>query len=240
MENTIKTNLETILNRIKDACEAANRSNEEVKLLLATKTVSADNIKIALKNNQTLIGENKINEIKEKYDELKNIQHQQHFIGHLQSNKVKDLLKYDVDCIQSLDRLKVAQKLQNRLEYEDKTIDAFLQINTSYEESKFGVKPEEALKFALEVQKFDRINIKGLMTIGLFSAEDEAVRKCFKLLKNIQTLLLDKGIAVNELSMGMSGDLEVAIQEGATIVRVGTAIFGKRKYPDSYYWNEKE
>ncbi|MBZ0243706.1 MAG: YggS family pyridoxal phosphate-dependent enzyme, partial [Bacteroidales bacterium] len=94
MENTIKTNLEIILNRIKDACEAANRSNEEVKLLLATKTVSADNIKIALKNNQTLIGENKINEIKEKYKALKNIQHQQHFIGHLQSNKVKDLLKY--------------------------------------------------------------------------------------------------------------------------------------------------
>ncbi len=238
MENTIKSNIEEIIKRIENACENADRKPEEVKLLLATKTVSTDNIKIAFNNNQTLIGENTINEIKEKYETLKAFNHQTHFIGHLQTNKVKDLLRYDVDCIQSLDRLRLAERLQNRLEYEDKTIDAFLQFNTSYEASKFGMNPEDALKFALEVQQFDRIHIKGLMTIGLFSAETEKVRKCFQLLKNIQTILLDKGIAVHELSMGMSGDLETAIEEGATIVRVGTAIFGKRKYPDSYYWNE--
>jgi len=240
MDNTISSNLEKILKRIENACKIAHRNTEDVKLLLATKTVSANNIKIALKNNQTLIGENKIKEIKEKYNDLKNTKHQKHFIGHLQSNKVKDLLRYDVDCIQSLDRFKIAQKLQNRLEYEDKTIDAFLQFNTSYEKSKFGMKPEEAVKFAMEVQQFDRIKIKGLMTIGLFSAENEQVRKCFKLLKTIQTSLLDKGIPANELSMGMSGDLDIAIQEGSTIVRVGTAIFGARKYPDSYYWNENK
>ena len=102
------------------------------------------------------------------------------------------------------------------------------------------MKPEEAVKFAMEVQQFDRIKIKGLMTIGLFSAENEQVRKCFKLLKTIQTSLLDKGIPANELSMGMSGDLDIAIQEGSTIVRVGTAVFGARKYPDSYYWNENK
>lgn len=238
MEHAIQNNLAQILKRIENACLKANRNPEEVKLLMATKTVSAENIKIAFKNDQTLIGENKIQEIKEKYDSLKAIKHQTHFIGHLQTNKVKDLLKYDVDCIQSIDRLRLAEKLQNRLEHEDKTIDAFLQFNTSYEESKFGMKPENALKFALEVQQFDRINIKGLMTIGLFSAETEKVRKCFKLLKEIQIQLLDKGILVNELSMGMSGDLETAIEEGSTIVRVGTAIFGKREHPDSYYWNE--
>ncbi|MDY0200881.1 MAG: YggS family pyridoxal phosphate-dependent enzyme [Bacteroidales bacterium] len=240
MENEIIKNLEKINTRIKSACEKANRSTDEVKLLLATKTVSADKIKIALTHNNYLIGENKIKEIKEKYNDLRTIKHQKHFIGHLQSNKIKDLLRYDVNCLQSLDRLKVAQKLQDRLEFEDKTLDVFLQFNTSYEESKFGMDPKEALKFATEVQQFDRINIKGLMTIGLFSAEDEQVRKCFKLLKSIQTQLLDKGITANELSMGMSGDLEIAIQEGATIVRVGTAIFGKRKYPDSYYWNESK
>lgn len=238
METSIKSNIEKIVQRIENACKKANRKPEEVKLLLATKTVSAANIKIAFKYNQTLIGENTINEIKEKYETLKAFNHQTHFIGHLQTNKVKDLLRYDIDCIQSLDRLRLAERLQNRLEYEDKTIDAFLQFNTSYEASKFGMNPEDALKFALEVQQFDRIHIKGLMTIGLFSAETEKVRKCFRLLKNIQTILLDKGIAVHELSMGMSGDLETAIEEGATIVRVGTAIFGKRKYPDSYYWNE--
>lgn len=238
MENDILKNLEKILNRIDTACQNSGRNNKDVKLLMATKTVSAENIKIALKSGQTLIGENKIQEIKEKYDALKSVKHQSHFIGHLQTNKVKELIRYDVDCIESLDRLKLAEKLQNRLEYEDKTMDAFLQFNTSYEDSKFGMAPENAVKFAKDVQQFDRIHIKGLMTIGLFSAEKEQVRKCFKLLKNIQQQLLDLDIPVNELSMGMSGDLETAIEEGSTIVRVGTAIFGKRKYPDSYYWNE--
>ena len=238
MEFIIANNISKILERIENSCLASDRNKDEVKLLMATKTVSAENIKIALETGQTLIGENKIQEIKEKYDSLKSVKHEIHFIGHLQTNKVKELIRYDVDCIQSLDRLRLAEKLQNRLEYEDKTMDAFLQFNTSYEDSKFGMNPENALKFAMEVQQFDRINIKGLMTIGLFSAEDEKVRKCFKLLKNLQTQLLDKGIPVNELSMGMSGDLEIAIEEGATIVRVGTAIFGKREHPDSYYWNE--
>ncbi|EGV44105.1 YggS family pyridoxal phosphate-dependent enzyme [Bizionia argentinensis JUB59] len=238
MKNNIPNNLKDILNRIAIACKNANRDPEAVKLLMATKTVSAENIKIAFESNQTLIGENKIQEIKEKYDSLKSVKHEKHFIGHLQTNKVKELLRYDVDCIQSLDRLRLAEKLQNRLEYEDKTIDAYLQFNTSYEDSKFGMKPENALTFALAVQKLDRINIKGLMTIGLFSAEDDKVRKCFKLLKNIQKELLENGIPAHELSMGMSGDLEIAIEEGATIIRVGTAIFGKREHPDSYYWNE--
>ncbi|MBO3100009.1 YggS family pyridoxal phosphate-dependent enzyme [Gelidibacter pelagius] len=238
METTIQNNIATILGRIENACKNANRNPDDVKLLLATKTVSAENIKIAFSKHQTLIGENKIQEIKEKYESLKPFVHQKHFIGHLQTNKVKELIRYDVDCIQSLDRLRLAEKLQNRLEYEDRTMDAYLQFNTSYEDSKFGMVPENAVKFALEVQQFDRINIKGLMTIGLFSAEDEQVRKCFKLLKNIQKQLLDKDISVNELSMGMSGDLEIAIEEGATMVRVGTAVFGKREHPDSYYWNE--
>ena len=238
MENTIRNNISTILARIEKACKNANRDPEDVKLLLATKTVAAEKIKMAFNYHQTLIGENKIQEIKEKYESLKSLPHQKHFIGHLQTNKVKELIRYDVDCIQSLDRLKLAEKLQNRLDYEDRTMDAYLQFNTSFEDSKFGMHPEHAVKFALEVQQFDRIHIKGLMTIGLFSAEHEKVRKCFHLLKHIQLQLLDKGIPVHELSMGMSGDLEIAIEEGATMVRVGTAVFGKRDHPDSYYWNE--
>ena len=238
METKIINNISSIQNRIENACTNSGRNKNDVKLLMATKTVSAENIKIALESGQTLIGENKIQEIKEKYDVLKEIKHQKHFIGHLQTNKVKELIRYDVDCIQSLDRLRLAEKLQNRLEYEDSTMDAYLQFNTSYEDSKFGMAPDNAVKFAKEVQQFDRIHIKGLMTIGLFSAEDEKVRKCFKLLKNIQNQLLDIDVPVHELSMGMSGDLEIAIAEGATIVRVGTAIFGKREHPDSYYWNE--
>src|SRR5699024_2402377 len=111
----------------------------------------------------------------------------------------------------------------------------------SYEDSKFGVAPDKAVELIKEVAKLDRITIKGLMTIGLLSEKTEKVRKCFKLLKKIQqdvSALHIPGVEMNELSMGMSSDLEMAIEEGATIIRVGTAIFGKRKYPDSYYWNE--
>lgn len=238
MKEKIITNIELINNRIKNACESSGRNINEVKLLLATKTVSAKNIKFALQQGQTLIGENRIQEIKEKFEDLSTAPHQSHFIGHLQTNKVKELLRYNIKCLQSLDRIRLARRLQNRLEYEDKTMDVFLQFNTSYEDSKFGMTPENAVSFAQEIQQLDRINIKGLMTIGLFSANKDKVRKCFQSLKKIQTILLDKGFSVNELSMGMSGDLEIAIKEGATIIRVGTAIFGERKHPDSYYWNE--
>lgn len=237
--NEIIQNIATIHNRKKTACTNCGRDSQGVKLLLATKTVSAEKILIALQTGENLIAENKLQELKEKYKTLKATPHQTHFIGHLQTNKIKEVIKY-ANCIQSLDRIELAEKIQKRLEFEDKTIDVFVQVNTSYEESKFGIAPEKALDFALQVQQLERLHIKGLMTIGLFSAETEKVRKCFKLLKNIQTQMLKKNIPVHELSMGMSGDLETAIEEGSTIIRVGTAIFGKRPYPDSYYWNEKK
>ncbi len=236
--NNIVSNIHSIRKRILNACKNANRNPLEVKLLLATKTVTAQNIAIALHAGETLIGENKIQELKDKFETLKSIPHQSHFIGHLQSNKIKKVIKY-ANCIQTVDRLSLAEKLQKRLAYENKSIDIFLQFNTSNEESKFGMQPEHVIAFAQQVKKLDRLNIKGLMTIGLFSAETEKVRKCFRILKNIQTELLETGIAATELSMGMSGDLEIAIEEGATIIRVGTAIFGKRPFPDSYYWNEQ-
>ncbi|MDY0342184.1 MAG: YggS family pyridoxal phosphate-dependent enzyme [Lentimicrobium sp.] len=235
--NEIIKNLSRIKQRIENACLKSQRSPNEVKLLLATKTISADKIKIALEAGETLIGENKVQELTQKFEPLKAIPHQTHFIGHMQTNKIKEVIKY-ADCIQSLDRIDLAEKLQRRLEFEDKTMDVFLQVNTSYEESKFGMAPEKALDFAMKVNQLDRLNIKGLMTIGLFSAETEQVRKCFKLLKQLQQQILEKNIPVHELSMGMSGDLETAIEEGSTIIRVGTAIFGIRPYPDSYYWNE--
>ncbi|MDP9961704.1 pyridoxal phosphate enzyme (YggS family) [Chryseobacterium lathyri] len=209
--------------------------------MLATKTVSAEHIKTALENGQTLIAENKVQELKEKYDELKGIPHENHFIGHLQTNKIKDILKYDVVCVQSLDRLDLAEKLHQRLLSEGKTIEVLIQVNTSEEESKFGVHPDEAAELARKVSEFSTLKIKGLMTIGLFSAETEKVRSCFKILKDLQQEITSQNIPnveMKELSMGMSSDLEIAIEEGATIVRVGTAVFGARIYPDSFYWDE--
>ncbi|MBX2966127.1 MAG: YggS family pyridoxal phosphate-dependent enzyme [Cyclobacteriaceae bacterium] len=240
--NTIVDNLAFIKKRIALACDKSGRNLSAVKLLLATKTVSAENIKIVLEagksdNDRMLIGENKVQEMKEKFEDLKSVPHHTHFIGHLQTNKIKEVTRY-ADCIQSVDRWDLAEKLQKHLEFENKTLDVFLQINTSYEESKFGIAPEKAVGFALRVHTLDRLHIKGLMTIGLFSAQTEQVRKCFRLLKNLQQQMLEKNIPVHELSMGMSGDLETAIEEGSTMVRVGTAIFGKRIYSDSYYWNE--
>ncbi|WP_164126242.1 YggS family pyridoxal phosphate-dependent enzyme [Sphingobacterium luzhongxinii] len=239
--SNIVSNLNIILKRIERACLDSMRDPAEVKLLLATKTVPSERIKEALQEGQTLIAENKVQEIKEKYEDLRSIPHTSHFIGHLQSNKIKDILKYDISCIQSLDRLETAEKLQQRLAYEDRKIDVLIQINTSGEQSKFGIHPDEAIELVKSVSEFDNIKIKGLMTIGLFSAEAEKVRPCFRLLKQIQQEIIAEqihNVNMHELSMGMSGDLETAIEEGSTIVRVGTAIFGPRIYANSYYWNE--
>jgi len=241
MKEDILHNLSIINKRIKDACEKSGRNPDEVKLLLATKTVSPEHIKVALENGHRLIGENKVQELKEKYEDLKATPHENHFIGHLQTNKIKDILRYDVSCIQSLDRLELAEKLHQKFSAENKTIEVLIQVNTSHEESKFGIPPDKAIDLVTRVSEFPTLKIKGLMTIGLFSAETEKIRMCFKILKNLQQEIIRENIPnveMKELSMGMSGDLETAIEEGASIVRVGTAIFGARIYPDTYYWNE--
>ncbi|MBX2902685.1 MAG: YggS family pyridoxal phosphate-dependent enzyme [Chitinophagales bacterium] len=236
-------NINNIQQRITAACKEYNRNPDSVKLLLATKTVSPDRIKIALQNGQTLIAENKVQELKEKFESLKNTPHTNHFIGHVQTNKIKDILKCNVACIQSVDRIELAEKLHQRLLQENKSIEILVQINTSNEPSKFGANPADATSLVRQIAAFNTLKIKGLMTIGLFSAESHKVRACFKLLKNIQqeiTALNIPNVAMQELSMGMSNDLEIAIAEGATIIRVGTAIFGQRALPDSYYWNENK
>jgi hypothetical protein len=239
MKNIIN-NLNIIRNRIKYACEKTNRKPEEIRLLLATKTVDSERINFALQQAETLIGENKVQELKQKCNSVKEFNPEVHFIGHLQSNKIKEVLKW-ASCIESIDNISIAKKLQQRLIFEDKKIDIYIQVNTSFEESKFGVSPNKTIKLVKEIAELTNINIKGLMTIGLLSSESTEVRKCFQLLKQLQQEIKNLNIPnveINELSMGMSGDLEIAIEEGATIVRVGTAIFGQRIYPNSYYWNE--
>ena len=240
MSESIVHNLKTIHARIEAACEKSGRSADEVRLLLATKTVDSEQIIFALQQGESLIGENKVQELKQKCEAIAVCNPEVHFIGHLQTNKIKEVIKW-ASCIESIDRLNLAEKLHERLLSENKSINVYIQVNTSYEESKFGVAPEKALQLIEVVSKFKTIQIKGLMTIGLFSSEPEKVRKCFRLLKKIQkdAMALNlPGVSLEELSMGMSGDLEIAIEEGATIVRVGTAIFGERIYPDSYYWDE--
>ena len=241
MNKNILENIAIIINRINKACQKSGRNPNDVKLLLATKTVDAERIKVALDAGYTMIAENRVQELKEKYEALKTTPHTNHFIGHLQTNKIKDIIKYDVQCLQSLDRLDLAEKLHQRLLFEGKKMDVFIQVNTSDEESKFGIHPDKALELVRQVSQLETLQIKGLMTIGLLSNHSEKVRACFKLLKNLQQKIIAENIPnveMNELLMGMSGDLEIAIEEGASIIRVGSAIFGERIYPDSYYWNE--
>ncbi len=240
--DTIQHNLGIIHKRIKAACQKAGRNTSDVRLLLATKTVDSNRIKMALQLGESLVGENKVQELKQKCTDIKELNPEVHFIGHLQTNKVKEVLKW-ASCIQSIDRPSVAEKLHQRLVFEQKEVDVFIQVNTSFEDSKFGIEPDKVIEFVKEVAQYKNIHIKGLMTIGLLSSESNQVRKCFRLLRQLQEEIRElnlPNVEMKELSMGMSGDLEIAIEEGATIVRVGTAIFGERIYPDSYYWNEKE
>lgn len=233
-------NLSVIRKRIEKTCLRIGRDPKTVRLLLATKTVDANRINKALELGETLIGENKVQELKLKGLSVQAFKPEIHFIGHLQSNKIKEVLKW-ATCIESIDRLSIAQKLQQRLEFEDKHVEVYIQVNTSSETSKFGVLPEEVIDLVKDITLLDRIHIKGLMTIGLLSSELEDVRRCFKILKQMQESVIQlnlSNVEMNELSMGMSSDLEIAIEEGATIVRIGTAIFGERCYPDQYYWDE--
>jgi pyridoxal phosphate enzyme (YggS family) len=242
MKDTIADRLQAIRQRVERACTAYNRDPATLRLLLATKTVSAERIKEALQAGHSLIGENKVQEIKDKHAALADMPHEMHFIGHLQSNKIKDIVRYGVSCLQSLDRAELAEQLHRRLKDAGQTLDVLIQVNTSGEASKFGVAPEHCIELVRQVAQYPTLRIKGLMTIGLFSAEAEKVRPCFRRLRQlrdeVQGLNL-AGVDARELSMGMSNDLETAIAEGATIVRVGTAVFGERSYPDSYYWNEQ-
>jgi len=239
-DETIRANIAAVRGRMAAACEAAGRSPDEVRLLLATKTVEPDRIRVAIEAGETLVAENRVQEVRPKHEALADLEYERHFIGHLQSNKINALVPY-VSCIQSVDRPSLAKKLQKRLEREGERRDVLLQVNTSREDSKFGLAPEALEGFAREVARMDALRIRGLMTIGLFADDPELARPSLRLLRElrdrVRELNLD-GVAMDELSMGMSGDLEVAIEEGSTIVRVGTAIFGSRGTPDSAYWPE--
>lgn len=240
LEALIKENLALVKHRIKFACRRAERKPTDVKLLLATKTVGSTAIKLALENGGSLIGENKVMELIYKRKDLSGLSIPIHFIGHLQISKIKDVTSR-VNCIHSVDRLELAQKLNSHLQYQGKSMEVLLQVNTSGEASKFGVSPEKALQLAILVSRYDSLKINGLMTIGHYGADVDKQRACFKLLKDLNLKISELALPNTEmrvLSMGTSNDLEIAIEEGSTIVRVGTAVFGPRRVSDSYYWNE--
>lgn len=211
------------------ACERAGREPDSVRLLLATKTVEPARIRVAIEAGETLVAENRVQEVRPKFEALEDLRYERHFIGHLQSNKINALVPY-ISCLETLDRLSLARKLQNRLAREGETLEVLVQVNTSGEPTKAGLDPDEVEPFIRTIAGLDALKVRGLMTIGL-NAEPEVARPSLASLREIAGRIREEnieGVAMEELSMGMTGDLEVAIEEGSTIVRVGSAIFGSR------------
>ncbi|WP_129668930.1 YggS family pyridoxal phosphate-dependent enzyme [Phytoactinopolyspora endophytica] len=232
-DDDILANLGDVRARIARAVAETQHEADHVRLLLATKTVSAERIATAVGAGEHLIGENRVQELAQKDEVLSALPCERHLIGHLQTNKVNQALAY-VTCIQSLDRVDLADRLQRRLDSIDSSVDVLLQVNTSGEISKFGVSPDDALTFARETAKRDRIRIRGLMTIGLPAADPDLIRPGYRRLREVRDQIRDAridNVHMGTLSMGMSGDLDIAIEEGATMVRVGSAVFGVRPRP---------
>lgn len=235
-----RANIAEVERRIRAAAERAGRDRSEIELLPVSKTVPQERIRLAVAAGCRKLGENKVQEAHRKSEEMADLNIDWAVIGHLQSNKAKDVAKFASE-FQALDRLKVARALDRRLQAEGRSLDVYVQINTSAEESKFGMEPEALFDFLRDIREFDTLKVQGLMTLALFSADIDRVRPCFRLLRDLRDRARDTDpelIGQGRLSMGMSGDFEVAIEEGADCVRVGQAIFGRRSLPDSYYWPE--
>jgi pyridoxal phosphate enzyme (YggS family) len=216
--------------QIEQACRRAGRDPSEVTLLPVSKTFGPDAIGAMVELGFKRFGENRLQEVAQKQPVLAEHDLQWVIIGHVQTNKAKEVAKYARE-LQSLDRLALAQALHNRLVALDKTLDVLVQVKTSDEQTKSGVDPDELIDFLKATAAYPSLKIKGLMTMAVFSPDTNAVRQCFKLLRQCQQAAIAaniEGAAFDRLSMGMSGDMEIAIEEGSTEVRVGSAIFGAR------------
>jgi len=224
----IVQNIALVRQRIAETCKRVGREPQSVRLVAVSKTFGTDQIREALDSGLEDFGENYVQELREKIALSQGRQVRWHFIGHLQSNKVRYIID-SVHLIHSLDSLKLAAEIQKRSE---KPIEALIEVHTTDEATKTGVRPEDAMDLVKGVSKFDRIRITGLMTMGPFSDDPNDSRPSFRTLSDLKGTVEAEGIdgvRMDHLSMGMTHDFEVAIEEGATLVRIGTGIFGERK-----------
>ncbi len=228
-------NLQLVQQRIAAAALRSGRKPEDVRLLPVTKTVPAHILRYAFAAGITDFGENKLQEARDKREKLDDLAINWSIIGHLQTNKVKYLTRFATE-FHALDSIRLAEELNRRLENENKDLDVFVQVNTSGEESKYGLHPDDLLPFIEHLPDYPRLRPRGLMTLALFSSDLNKVRPCFRLLRSLRDQAAQRHSGITKLSMGMSGDFEAAIEEGADIVRVGQAIFGARPTADAFYW----
>lgn len=225
-----RTNYAIIRERIEDAAARASRESSEIRLLPVSKTVPASRLRLAVEAGMTILGENKVQEAKQKWQELNDFPVNWTIIGHLQRNKAKDVAEFAYE-FQALDSLRLAEELNQRLLGFNRKLRVYIQVNTSDEAQKSGITPAEVPGFLDALAEFPQLKVEGFMTLALFSAEEKLVRTCFAQLREVRDLAKNSHgdfIGAGELSMGMSGDFEWAIAEGANIVRVGQAIFGAR------------
>ena len=224
-------NVKQVEERICRACERAGRDRQDVTLIAVSKTKPVSDIEEVMSAGIIDFGENKVQELKDKYEILpKDLRW--HMIGHLQRNKVKYLPGRAV-MIHSVDSLSLAEEISKEYMKHGLTADILLEVNVAGEESKFGVAPDDVLPLVKEIAKLDHIHVEGLMTIAPFVENAEENRPVFRKLRQISVDIKEQNIdniSMNALSMGMTVDYDVAVEEGATMVRVGTAIFGKRNY----------
>lgn len=217
--------------RIDAACVRAGRRPDEVRLLPITKTVPAERLREAYAAGCRRFGENRVQELVAKADELADLDDLSWaVVGHLQTNKAGPVARLAAE-FQALDSVGVAHALDRRLQPLGRQLDVLIEINSSGEDSKFGLPPEEAVRFVRQLAAFDSLRVKGLMTLALPSADPAPVAACFERVREVQRRLWEAGVpgSFDELSMGMSDDFELAIAHGATCVRLGRAIFGERR-----------
>ncbi|MEW6097181.1 MAG: YggS family pyridoxal phosphate-dependent enzyme [bacterium] len=224
---SVKENLENLQNRIKEAAQKVARNPDEIELVAVTKLVDINQIREAINAGINIIGENRVQEAKSKFSQLKTYDVKWHLVGHLQRNKVRDAIAI-FDMIQSVDRIELADEIDKRAGQVNKMIDILIQVNVSGEESKFGVSPSSTIGIIQQIAKFKNIRIKGLMTIAPLVSKSEDVRPYFmelaKLMDKIARQKIEN-VQMKYLSMGMSNDFEVAIEEGSNMIRIGRAIF---------------
>ncbi|MFV0428993.1 MAG: YggS family pyridoxal phosphate-dependent enzyme [Arachnia sp.] len=233
-----RANLAAVRARITAAAERTGRRSDHVRLLPVSKTVPEDRVRLAIAAGCSQLGENKVQEAKRKCANLADLDVAWSVIGHLQTNKARDVAAFATE-FQALDSLRLAEALDRRLHVIGRRLDVYIQVNTSAEESKFGLDPLEVPGFLRQLPAYPALRVRGFMTLALFSNEAQRVRQCFRMLRQIRDHARDTDpdlIGPGELSMGMSGDFEVAVEEGADCVRVGQAIFGARSTPDDMYW----
>ena len=224
-------NYRQVLNNIQDACQAVGRDPKEVTLVAVSKTKPVEMLQQVYDAGARVFGENKVQEIMDKYDHLPGDIRWQ-MIGHLQRNKVKYIVD-KVDMIHSVDSYRLAQTIETEAAKKNVTVSVLLEVNVAEEESKFGLKMDEVLPLVQQISELPHVQVKGLMTIAPFVSNPEDTREIFRKLKKLSVDIEAKNInntTMSVLSMGMTGDYMVAVQEGATMVRVGTGIFGERDY----------